>query len=232
VYCPYCRYPDSRVIDSRTAEEGAAIRRRRSCPECGRRFTTQETVILMVAKRSGVTEPFNREKIVRGVRRACQGRPVSDDQLAILAQRVEEVIRSRGLGEVPSQEVGLAILGPLRALDEVAYLRFASVYRSFESLADFEAEIAALRVAREQAARDDQHRADAGRDEPGRDEPDEPGRDERGCDEPGRAEPRRSGGPDAARDPAVSGPEREWPRAPVALEPAWSSPGSTRSKGT
>jgi transcriptional repressor NrdR len=166
VYCPYCRYPDSRVIDSRTAEEGAAIRRRRSCPECGRRFTTQETVILMVAKRSGATEPFNREKIVRGVRRACQGRPVTDDQLAILAQRVEEVIRSRGLGEVPSQEVGLAILGPLRALDEVAYLRFASVYRGFESLADFEAEITALRAARDGAGRDG-----AARDEPARDEP-------------------------------------------------------------
>lgn len=154
MYCPYCRHPDSRVIDSRTAEDGAAIRRRRSCPECGRRFTTQETVILMVGKRSGATEPFNREKIVNGVRRACQGRPVSEDQLAILAQRVEEAIRSRGLGEVPSHEVGLAILGPLRALDEVAYLRFASVYRGFESLDDFEAEIAALRTKR-----DDQWRA-------------------------------------------------------------------------
>jgi transcriptional repressor NrdR len=145
VYCPYCRNPDSRVIDSRTAEDGAAIRRRRSCPACSRRFTTQETVILMVGKRSGVTEPFNRDKIVRGVRRACQGRPVSEDQLAILAQRVEDVIRSRGSGEVPSHEVGLAILGPLRELDEVAYLRFASVYRGFESLADFEEEIAGLR---------------------------------------------------------------------------------------
>jgi transcriptional repressor NrdR len=150
VYCPYCRHSDSRVIDSRTAEDGAAIRRRRSCPECGRRFTTQETVILMVGKRSGATEPFNRDKIVNGVRRACQGRPVSEDQLAILAQRVEEAIRSRGLGEVPSHEVGLAILGPLRALDEVAYLRFASVYRGFESLDDFEAEIAALRAKRDE----------------------------------------------------------------------------------
>ncbi len=145
MYCPYCRHPDSRVIDSRTAEEGAAIRRRRSCQACGRRFTTQETVILMVVKRSGVTEPFNRDKIVRGVRRACQGRPVSEDQLAKLAQRVEDTIRSRGFGEVPSHEVGLAILGPLRDLDEVAYLRFASVYRGFESLADFEEEIASLR---------------------------------------------------------------------------------------
>jgi transcriptional repressor NrdR len=147
VYCPYCRHTDSRVIDSRTADDGAAIRRRRACPACGRRFTTQETVILTVAKRSGVTEPFNRDKIVRGVRRACQGRPVSEDQLALLAQQVEDVIRSRGSGEVPSHEVGLAILGPLRDLDEVAYLRFASVYRGFESLSDFEDEIAALRAA-------------------------------------------------------------------------------------
>jgi len=148
VYCPYCRNPDSRVIDSRTADDGTAIRRRRSCPECGRRFTTQETVILMVAKRSGVTEPFNRDKIVRGVRRACQGRPVTEDQLAILAKQVEDVIRSRGLGEVPSHDVGLAILGPLRDLDEVAYLRFASVYRGFETLSDFEDEISALRSER------------------------------------------------------------------------------------
>ncbi len=147
MYCPYCRHSDSRVIDSRTGDDGAAIRRRRACPACGRRFTTQETVILTVAKRSGVTEPFNRDKIVRGVRRACQGRPVSEDQLAKLAQQVEDVIRSRGSGEIPSHEVGLAILGPLRDLDEVAYLRFASVYRGFESLADFEQEIAALRAA-------------------------------------------------------------------------------------
>jgi transcriptional repressor NrdR len=150
VYCPFCRHPDSRVIDSRTADDGAAIRRRRACPECGRRFTTQETVILMVAKRSGVTEPFNRDKIVRGVQRAFQGRPVGEDKLAVLAQRVEETIRARGMAEVPSHEVGLAILGPLRELDEVAYLRFASVYRSFESLADFEDEIAALREKRQE----------------------------------------------------------------------------------
>jgi transcriptional repressor NrdR len=148
MYCPYCRHPDSRVIDSRTGDDGAAIRRRRACPACARRFTTQETVILTVAKRSGVTEPFNRDKIIRGVRRACQGRPVSEDQLALLAQQVEDTIRSRGSGEVPSHEVGLAILGPLRDLDEVAYLRFASVYRGFESLSDFEEEIAALRADR------------------------------------------------------------------------------------
>ena len=151
MHCPFCRNPDSRVIDSRTADDGTAIRRRRACPECGRRFTTQETVILMVAKRSGVTEPFTRDKIIRGVQRACQGRPVNEDKLAILAQQVEETIRARGLGEVPSHEVGLAILGPLRDLDEVAYLRFASVYRGFESLADFEDEISALRQGHREA---------------------------------------------------------------------------------
>jgi transcriptional repressor NrdR len=151
VFCPFCRHPDSRVIDSRNADDGAAIRRRRACPDCGRRFTTQESVILMVAKRSGATEPFTRDKIVTGVRRACQGRPVTEDQLAILAQQVEDTIRGRGCAEVPSHDVGLAILGPLRDLDEVAYLRFASVYRGFESLADFEEEIAALRSAHQSA---------------------------------------------------------------------------------
>jgi transcriptional repressor NrdR len=107
----------------------------------------------MVAKRSGVTEPFTRDKIIRGVQRACQGRPVGEDQLAILAQRVEETIRARGLAEVPSHEVGVAVLGPLRELDEVAYLRFASVYRGFESLADFEDEIATLRQERRNGVR-------------------------------------------------------------------------------
>lgn len=147
MHCPFCRNPDSRVIDSRSTEDGAAIRRRRSCPECGRRFTTQETVLLMVAKRSGVTEPFSRDKIVAGVRRACQGRPVTEDALAQLGQRVEEAIRATGNAEMRSHDVGLAILGPLRELDEVAYLRFASVYRGFESIDDFEKEIETLRAA-------------------------------------------------------------------------------------
>ncbi|WP_084963375.1 transcriptional regulator NrdR [Thermoactinospora rubra] len=146
MHCPFCRHPDTRVIDSRSTDDGAAIRRRRTCPDCGRRFTTQETVLLMVSKRSGVTEPFSRDKVVAGVRRACQGRPVSEDSLAQLGQRVEEAIRAKGVAEIPSNEVGLAILGPLRDLDEVAYLRFASVYRGFESLADFEAEIQQLKA--------------------------------------------------------------------------------------
>ncbi|GGK27361.1 transcriptional repressor NrdR [Pilimelia terevasa] len=143
--CPYCRFADSRVVDSREADDGQLIRRRRSCPECGKRFTTVEEAVLAVVKRSGVTEPFSRPKIIGGVRKACQGRPVDADALALLAQKVEETVRARGAAEIPSHEVGLAILGPLRELDEVAYLRFASVYRSFESLTDFEAEISALR---------------------------------------------------------------------------------------
>ncbi|MET8871264.1 transcriptional regulator NrdR [Nocardia sp. NPDC004604] len=151
MHCPYCRHPDSRVVDSREAEEGAAIRRRRSCPQCGRRFTTVETAILSVVKRSGVTEPFSREKVIRGVRRACQGREVAEDALNLLAQQVEDAVRAKGSPEVPSHEVGLAILGPLRDLDEVAYLRFASVYRSFTSADDFEREIADLRKHREEA---------------------------------------------------------------------------------
>jgi transcriptional repressor NrdR len=150
--CPYCRHPDSRVVDSREADDGQLIRRRRSCPECGKRFTTVEEAVLAVVKRSGVTEPFSRNKIMSGVRKACQGRPVGDDAIALLAQKVEDTIRAKGTAEVPSHDVGLAILGPLRELDEVAYLRFASVYRSFESLDDFEREIATLRRAVREAA--------------------------------------------------------------------------------
>ena len=148
VRCPYCRHPDSRVVDSREADDGALIRRRRHCPECGKRFTTVEEPVLAVVKRSGVTEPFSRLKIMNGVRKACQGRPVEDDAVALLAQRVEDVVRARGAAEVPSQEVGLAILGPLRELDEVAYLRFASVYQDFQSADDFIREIDNLRASK------------------------------------------------------------------------------------
>lgn len=147
--CPFCRHADSRVVDSRSVDDGAAIRRRRHCPQCGRRFSTVETASLTVVKRSGVSEPFSRSKIAAGVRKACQGRPVGEDDLAVLAQRVEEAIRATGAAEVDAHEVGLTILGPLRELDEVAYLRFASVYQAFDSLEDFESAIALLRVERE-----------------------------------------------------------------------------------
>ena len=146
MHCPFCRHDDSRVVDSRTADDGASIRRRRECPACGRRFSTVETASLLVVKRSGVSQPFSHEKIIAGVRKACQGRPVSEDDLALLAQRVEENIRGSGQAEVNALEIGKAILPPLRELDEIAYLRFASVYQDFESLEDFENAIDRLRA--------------------------------------------------------------------------------------
>jgi transcriptional repressor NrdR len=151
MHCPFCRHADSRVVDSRTSDDGLSIRRRRQCPQCNRRFTTIETASLSVVKRSGATEPFSRDKIVNGVRKACHGRPVSEDDLALLAQRVEETLRASGSAELDAYEIGLAILGPLRDLDEVAYLRFASVYQAFSSLDDFEAAITVLRAENEVA---------------------------------------------------------------------------------
>ncbi|MEJ8284382.1 MULTISPECIES: transcriptional regulator NrdR [Curtobacterium] len=145
MFCPFCRHPDSRVVDSRTSDDGTSIRRRRQCPNCGRRFSTTETASLNVVKRNGVTEPFSRDKIVSGVRKACQGRPVTDGDLAVLAQRVEETVRSSGSSQIDANDIGLAILAPLRELDEVAYLRFASVYQAFDSLEDFEDAIGQLR---------------------------------------------------------------------------------------
>lgn len=147
MHCPYCRSTDTRVLDSRVADDGSAIRRRRTCPACEKRFSTVEQMQLMVLKRSGATEPFTRDKAISGARKACKGRPVTEDQLQCLGQQVEDVLRGDGWAEVPAHEVGLAILGPLSELDEVAYLRFASVYKSFESADDFAAEIARLRSA-------------------------------------------------------------------------------------
>jgi transcriptional repressor NrdR len=115
----------------------------------------------MVVKRSGVTEPFSRTKVINGVRKACQGRPVTEDALAQLGQRVEEAVRATGSAELTTHDVGLAILGPLQELDLVAYLRFASVYRAFDSLEDFEAAIAELREERRPVAADNDDRKDA-----------------------------------------------------------------------
>jgi transcriptional repressor NrdR len=152
MHCPYCRNTDTRVLDSRVSDDGGAIRRRRSCPVdtggCGKRFSTVEQMQLVVLKRSGATEPFAREKAISGVRKACKGRPVTEDDLDRLGQQVEDTLRGDGWAEVPAHEVGMAILTPLRELDEVAYLRFASVYKSFESAEAFEDEIAILRAER------------------------------------------------------------------------------------
>lgn len=113
------------------------------------RFSTTETASLTVVKRSGVIEAFSRDKIVSGVRKACQGRPVSEADLAVLAQKVEETVRSSGASQIEAHDIGLAILEPLRLLDEVAFMRFASVYQGWESLEDFETAISKLRSNRE-----------------------------------------------------------------------------------
>jgi transcriptional repressor NrdR len=143
--CPFCRENDDKVVDSRVADEGGAIRRRRECLACGRRYTTYERVEevgLIVRKRSGIDEPFDREKLRAGVERAATNRldPGTVDTVVI---EVEEELRELG-GEVPSERVGVAVLERLRTLDHVAYLRFASVYKGFEDLADFEREVVEL----------------------------------------------------------------------------------------
>lgn len=114
---------------------------------CERKFTTVEQIVLTVVKRSGVVEAFSRDKVIRGVSKACKGRPVTPAQLASLAQRVEESLRSSGLAEIPSERIGVAILGPLEELDAVAYLRFASVYKNYDSVDDFQREIDALKLS-------------------------------------------------------------------------------------
>ena len=120
MHCPFCQNKQSKVIDSRVIDGGTAIRRRRECSACNGRFTTIEKAQLLVIKRNGLTEPFSREKVITGVRRACQGRNVSEDALKRLAQEVEEVVRSHGSSQIHANFIGRAILDPLRELDEVA----------------------------------------------------------------------------------------------------------------
>lgn len=145
--CPYCRALEDRVVDSRLADEGGAIRRRRECLACGRRYTTferAEAVGLRVVKRSGERELFDREKVAAGIRKAAKNRPVSEEQIVQLAQEIEEVLRATGTSDVSTEDIGLAVLDRLGELDEVAYLRFASVYREFQDAADFEREVGQL----------------------------------------------------------------------------------------
>lgn len=143
VLCPTCRADDTKVVDSRLAEEGAAIRRRRQCLTCSDRFTTFERVDhapLSVRKSTGETEPFDRSKVVAGIAAATKGRGVSEADLASMATRVEDALRLKG-NEVTSAVVGLAVLDELRAVDDVSYLRFASVYKHFDAAADFHREL-------------------------------------------------------------------------------------------
>ncbi|MFO7169729.1 MAG: transcriptional regulator NrdR [Chloroflexota bacterium] len=135
--CPFCQHPDSDVIDTRKLNGGESIRRRRKCASCGKRFTTYErveTVSLTVVKKNGEREPYEREKLMRGVRTACYRRPISAQQLESLVNDVETELMSLDEQEVPSTTIGDMVMRRLRELDEVAYIRFASVYRSFTDL--------------------------------------------------------------------------------------------------
>jgi transcriptional repressor NrdR len=146
VRCPWCGADDDKVVDSRVSDEGAAIRRRRECLGCGRRFTTFERVEeqpLWVIKRSGQREPFDRAKLIAGMQAACKNRPVTEDMLQELASRVEESLRAAS-SEPTTQQVGMAVLEQLKDLDDVAYLRFASVYKGFEDAGDFQREVGLL----------------------------------------------------------------------------------------
>jgi transcriptional repressor NrdR len=149
--CPWCGHGADKVVDSRAADGGASIRRRRECLSCGRRYTTFERVEaagLTVVKRGGGKEPFDRSKVVAGVTKAIKNRPVSADRVLRLADRVEEKLRRKG-PMVTTQEVGLEVLTLLRKLDDVAYIRFASVYKDFQELTDFERELGLLPQKRE-----------------------------------------------------------------------------------
>jgi transcriptional repressor NrdR len=144
--CPTCASNEDRVVDSREVEGGAAIRRRRECLSCGSRFTTFERFaapVLFVEKRSGTREPFRQEKVIAGVAAACKNRPVTESEILALARDVEEACQALG-AEVTSQQVGVAVLDRLRSLDDVAYLRFASVYKGFEAADDFAREAGLL----------------------------------------------------------------------------------------
>jgi transcriptional repressor NrdR len=152
--CPWCGADDDRVVDSRPADGGSAIRRRRACRSCGRRFSTYERIEragLMVRKRDGVVQPFDRDKIASGVSKATKNRPVTVVDVADLVDRVEERLLRKG-PEVSSQQVGIEVLNQLRKLDQVAYLRFVSVYKDFQELTDFERELGVL-LKREPAKR-------------------------------------------------------------------------------
>ena len=153
--CPWCGHSETRVVDSRRAADGTAIRRRRECDSCGRRFTTFErsdAVAVRVIKRDGSKEPYDRAKVVAGIEKAIKNRPVTDEEVAGVADRVEERLRRKG-PEVTTQEVGLEVLSQLRRIDEVAYVRFASVYKDFQEVSDFERELGILLQKREPKSR-------------------------------------------------------------------------------
>ena len=149
--CPYCSHEETQVVETRESDEGDVIRRRRRCLKCDKRFTTYERaeeVPLTVVKSNGQREPFDRSKLVAGVTAACKGRPVTTEQIDHLGEAVEDEVRLQG-PEVPAQLIGVEVLDRLRRLDEVAYLRFASVYKGFDAAADFQRELVLLKKLQE-----------------------------------------------------------------------------------
>ncbi|MDH5526365.1 MAG: transcriptional regulator NrdR [Nitrospirota bacterium] len=145
--CPFCSYPEDRVVDSRTSQEGSAIRRRRECLQCNKRFTTYERVepaVQLVVKKDGSREPYDRPKLLGGMRRACEKRPVSLEQLEAETDRIEQALLEQGESEVPSERIGELVMEALYRLDQVAYVRFASVYREFKDVNAFMDEIKTL----------------------------------------------------------------------------------------
>jgi transcriptional repressor NrdR len=156
--CPMCRAPDSRVVDSRLGKDGDAIRRRRHCDGCGHRFTTYERVELtlpVVVKKDGRRQSFDRGKIVSGLTRACEKRPVSTDTIEALATRIERQMMERGESEVTSREIGEAVMATLHDLDAVAYVRFASVYREFKDVSQFLDELKPMLEKRREGSDDE-----------------------------------------------------------------------------
>jgi len=151
VRCPYCTQTDNKVIDSRLSKDGRTIRRRRECLECGRRFTTYEKleeVLPMVIKKDGRREPFNREKIISGIRKACQKRAVSVSKVEEFVDQLELYFQELGKKEIDSEEIGERVITKLKDWDEVAYVRFASVYRQFRDINEFMAELEGILKAR------------------------------------------------------------------------------------
>lgn len=138
--CPFCGFPDSRVLDSRPTLDGTAIRRRRECPECGARFTTYERyelLPLIVVKKDGRRETFDRSKLLSGVLKACEKRPISYETLERLVEEVELTLQRQGVTEIPSKFIGELVMTKLRQIDQVAYVRFASVYKDFREIDQF-----------------------------------------------------------------------------------------------
>ena len=146
--CPCCKIDDDKVIDTRTSEDGCMVRRRRECLGCGFRYTTHESLDdlpLRVLKKNGTRQPFSRDKVLAGVMRALEKRPIASEAASVMVERIERGLLHQGVREITSREVGALVMAALRALDEVAYVRFASVYREFQAVDEFISEIREIR---------------------------------------------------------------------------------------